>query len=91
MPVPGVAAETIIDILSSMTKLLQDAIEKLKELPASRQNELAAALIEATDGDQGEYHLSDEQVEEVRLRRANPNRKFVSVAEARKRLRHFGV
>jgi 4-aminobutyrate aminotransferase-like enzyme len=74
-----------------MTKLLQDAIELLKELPESRQDELAAALIEVAEGDQGDYHLTDEQVEEVRRRRSNPNRKFVSLTEARKRLRHFGV
>ena len=74
-----------------MTKLLQDAIEKLKELPESRQDQLARALMEVADGDQSEYHLTDEQVEEVRRRRGNPNRKFVSVAEARKRLRHYGV
>jgi hypothetical protein len=29
-----------------MTKLLQDAIEKLKELPESRQDQLARALLE---------------------------------------------
>ena len=74
-----------------MTKLLQDAIEKLKELPESRQNELAVALIEVAEGDQGDYRLTDEQVAEVRRRRANRDRKFVTVAEARKRLRHYGV
>ena len=74
-----------------MTKLLQDAIEKLKDLPESRQNELAVALIEVAEGDQGDYRLTDEQVAEVRRRRANPDRKFVTVAEARKRLRHYGV
>jgi hypothetical protein len=74
-----------------MTKLLEDAIERLKELPKKRQNQLAVALIEVADADQNEYHLTDEQVEEVRRRRANPNRKFVSLNEARKRLRHFGV
>ena len=74
-----------------MTKLLEDAIERLKELPKKRQNQLAVALIEVADADQNEYHLTDEQVEEVRRRRASPNRKFVSLNEARKRLRHFGV
>jgi len=74
-----------------MTKLLQDAIEKLKDLPESRQNELAVALIEVAEGDQGDYRLTDEQVAEVRRRRANPDRKFMTVAEARKRLRHYGV
>ena len=73
-----------------MTKLLQNAIERLKELPENRQDQLARALIEVAEGE-GEYHLTDEQLEEVRRRRANPDRKFVSVDEARKRLRHFGV
>jgi hypothetical protein len=66
-----------------------DAIERLKELPESRQNELAAALIEIAEGGQGDYHLTDEQVEEIRRRRSKPNRKFVSLAQARKGLRHF--
>lgn len=74
-----------------MTKLLQDAIERLKELPEKRQNELAAALIEVAESDHHLHQLTDEQVAEVRRRRASPVRKFVSVAEARKRLRHFGV
>jgi hypothetical protein len=74
-----------------MTKLLQDAIERIKELPESRQDQLARALIDVAEHDQNEYQLTDEQVEEVRRRRANPNRKFVSVVEARKRLRHFGA
>jgi hypothetical protein len=74
-------------ILRGMTKLLPDAIEKLKELPERRP----VALIEVAESDQHPYRLTDEQVAEVRRRRANPNRKFVSVAEARKRLRHFGV
>jgi hypothetical protein len=34
-----------------MTKLLQHAIERLKELAENRQNELAAALFEVADGD----------------------------------------
>lgn len=65
--------------------------ETLKELPEKRQNELAVALIEVAEGDQSDYRLTDEQVDEIRRRRANPNRKFVSLTEARKRLRHFGV
>lgn len=65
--------------------------ETLKELPEKRQNELAVALIEVADGDQSDYRVTDEQVDEIRRRRANPNRKFVSLTEVRKRLRHFGV
>jgi hypothetical protein len=74
-----------------MTKLLQDAIERIKELPDSRQDQLARALIDVAEHDESAYQLTDEQVEEIRRRRANPDRKFISVAEARKRLRHFGA
>lgn len=74
-----------------MTKSLQDAIESLKKLPEKRQNELAEALKAVAESDLHIYRLTDEQVAEVRRRRANPNRKFVSLAEARKRLRHFGA
>ena len=74
-----------------MTKSLQYAIEKLKELPEERQDELAEGLIAVVEGDLRGYHLTDEQLAEVRRRRANPDRKFVSLAEARKRLRHHGV
>ena len=72
-----------------MTKLLQDAIEQIMELPESRQDQLARALIDVAEHDQSEYHLTDEQVEEVRRRRANPNRKFIALQELDKRLRHF--
>ena len=54
-----------------MTKLLHDAIERLRELPEKRQNQLAVALIEVADADQNEYHLTDEQVKEVGRRRAD--------------------
>jgi hypothetical protein len=74
-----------------MTKLLQDAIDLLKELPESRQDQLARALIEVAEVDQNEYRLTDEQSDEVRRRRASPHREFISLAQARKRLRHFGA
>jgi hypothetical protein len=78
-------------ILCRMTTLLQDAIQRLKELPDERQNELAEALMAVAESDLHPYHLTDDQVAEVRRRRANPNRKFVSLAQVRKRLRHFGA
>lgn len=37
-----------------------------------------------------ELNLTDEQVAEVRRRRADPNRKLVSHHEARKRINRFG-
>ena len=44
-----------------MTDHLQDAIERLKELPKKRQDQIAAALIEVVDSDAQGYGLADEQ------------------------------
>jgi hypothetical protein len=56
-----------------MTKLLEEAIEKARLLPASRQDDAAQVLLsvveqEAPDAPQ----LSDEQVEEVHRRINDP-------------------
>jgi DNA-binding PadR family transcriptional regulator len=40
--------------------------------------------------DESVYRLTDEQVEEVRRRMADPNRKLISVAKARERLARLG-
>jgi predicted transcriptional regulator len=44
-----------------MTKLLHDAIERLKELPEERQNELARMLIDVAASDLAPYVLTDEE------------------------------
>ena len=44
-----------------MTKLLHDAIERLKELPEERQNELARMLIDVAASDLAPYVLADEE------------------------------
>lgn len=62
-----------------MTKLLQDAIDRLREWPEDRQDQVARALIEAADVD-ADYQLTDEQVATIEHRRARSNRTFVSVA-----------
>jgi hypothetical protein len=69
-----------------MTKLLEDAIERLKELPEERQNELAEALIEAAKSEESEYQLSDEQVAEIERRRRVKNQKFVTLKQLDRRL-----
>jgi hypothetical protein len=73
-----------------MTKLLQDSIEVLKEMPEERQETAARAIINygAEDDD---LQLTDEQVAEIERRMANPHRKFISLQELDKRLRHLGV
>jgi hypothetical protein len=52
-----------------MTRSFQDAIERLRELPEERQNELAEALMAVAESDLQPCRLTDEQVAEVRRRR----------------------
>ncbi|OGG53651.1 hypothetical protein A2851_02055 [Candidatus Kaiserbacteria bacterium RIFCSPHIGHO2_01_FULL_53_29] len=49
-----------------MTKLLEKAIEQLRELPAEDQNAAAQALFVHMVSGNAEYHLTDEQVREVK-------------------------
>jgi hypothetical protein len=73
-----------------MTDEVKEAIEVLRNLPDEKQHIAARAILDfAAEDDR--WQLTDEQVAEVERRRANPKRKFLSVAEARKRLRHLGA
>lgn len=73
-----------------MTKLLEEAVKVLRELPDGRQAAAARAIINY-GADDDEIQLSDEQVAEIERRIADPNRKFISLAELDKRIRHLGV
>ena len=63
-----------------MTKLLQEALEVLKEMPEDRQETVARAIINYAEEDDA-VHLTDEQIVEVKRRIANPNRKIISLEE----------
>ncbi len=69
-----------------MTKLLQEAIERVKELPEERQDELARALMQAAHDDGSDYQLSDEQVAEVERRMRIKNPKYVTMNELKRRI-----
>ena len=69
---------------------MQEAIEVLKEMPEDRQETAARAIINYGSEDD-DLQLTDEQVAEIERRMANPNRKFVSLQELDKRIRHIGV
>jgi hypothetical protein len=65
-----------------MTKLLEQALQQVERLSANEQDAAGAALIDyLTHRD--EMHLSEAQLAEVRRRRADPNRKLVSHAQAK--------
>jgi hypothetical protein len=73
-----------------MTKLLEQAIRQLQALPDSEQDAAAGALMEYL-AHRHDTLLSDEQLAEVRRRRADTNRKLVSYDEARARIRRLGA
>ncbi|MGI9412917.1 MAG: hypothetical protein ACR2PM_04570 [Hyphomicrobiales bacterium] len=55
-----------------MTKLLEQAIEKAKALPESRQDELGEMIMALVEQDELDIHLSPEQQAEVRRRLSDP-------------------
>jgi hypothetical protein len=72
-----------------MTKLLEEAIRQVEQLPEGEQDAAAGALLDYVRH-MNEIRLTDEQVAEVRRRIADPNRKLLSLAEARARVERFG-
>jgi hypothetical protein len=74
-----------------MSKLVDDAVKVLRELPEDIQASAARAIIEYGAGHDDDIALSDDQVAEVERRIAAPNRTFLSLSDTRHRLRRFGV
>jgi len=74
-----------------MSKLIEDAVRVLRELPEDMQVAAARAIIEYGADHDDDVTLSDDQVVEVERRIAVPNRNFLSLSDVRHRLRPFGV
>ena len=72
-----------------MTKLLEQALQQVEQLSPSEQDAAGAALIDYL-AHRDDMRLSDEQLAEVRHRRADPNRKLMSHADAKERLSRLG-
>jgi hypothetical protein len=72
-----------------MTKLLEDALRQVQQLPEGQQYAAAGALLDYVKH-MHDMRLTDAQVAEVRRRKANPDRKLVSLAEARGRIARLG-
>jgi hypothetical protein len=72
-----------------MTKLLNEAIRQVEQLPEGEQDAAAGALLDYVRH-MHEIQLTDAQVAEVGRRIADPNRKLLSLAEARARVERFG-
>jgi hypothetical protein len=73
-----------------MTKMVQEAIEALKELPEDRQVTVARAILDYASHDDGLYHLTEEERREVRAGLAEIRRGDIAsnkeVAETYKRI-----
>jgi hypothetical protein len=73
------------------TKALKDVIERVQRWPRERQEDAARMLLEMEAQDVSGYRLTDEQAAEVERRLADPDPKFLTLAEVRARLAHSGA
>jgi hypothetical protein len=72
-----------------MTKLLEQALRQIKQLPDGEQDAAAGALLDYIKH-RRDVQLSDEQIVEVRRRVTDPDRKLVSHDDARTRISGLG-
>jgi hypothetical protein len=73
------------------TKALEKAIERAQSWPDERQDDAARMLLEMEAQMTSPYRLTDEQLAEIRRRRAVKNPETISLAELDSRLRRRGV
>ena len=69
-----------------VSKTLKEVLERVQTWPEDRQDDAANLLIEMEQQDAHSIVLSDFQVQQVQRRLSKPNKKFVTLAEARRRL-----
>jgi hypothetical protein len=67
---------------------IEAVLDRVRTWPPERQADLAQVATMMEEQDKSTYRLTDEQLAEVRRRRAKKNPNYVSLAEARRR---FGV
>jgi hypothetical protein len=73
-------------------KEVREILERVKEWPEDRQEDAARVLSEMEAYDASDYHLSEEQAQEVRRRLSEKNPKTMSLGEFRGRLHNrYGV
>lgn len=75
-----------------MTKeQIKAVFDRVRNWPLERQEDAAKILTAMEEQDASPYHLTDEQVVEVRRRLDDPDRKLVSHDEARARIKRLGA
>lgn len=73
-----------------MTRLLRETLKQIEQLPDNEQDAAAAAMLDYLTH-RRELRVSDEQLAEIRRRRADPDRKLVAQDEARERIKRLGA
>ena len=73
-----------------MSKLIDDAVRVLRDLPEDVQQAAARAIIDYGAGYDDDFQLSDAQVAEVERRMADPNRTFLSLEMSAPDYAHLG-
>lgn len=68
-----------------MTKLLEQALEAVRELSDEEQNTVASALIDYANRD-GELRLTEEQAAEIERRMNADDQRFITLEELEARL-----
>lgn len=74
-----------------MTEQIEAILERVRHWPAERQREAAELLTLIEDLDQSPFQLTDEQLAEVRRRRADEDSKLLTLEEFNSRLSRFGL
>jgi hypothetical protein len=75
-----------------MTKdQVKAVLDRILTWPPQRQEDFAEFLVSIEAQDNSDYRLSDEQLAELRRRRADTNPKTLTLAEFDERLRRFGL
>lgn len=75
---------------ATMTKLLEQALRQIEHLTEDEQDAAAGALLDYVKH-MRDTRLSEDQLAEIRRRRADPDRQLVSQAEARERIARLGT
>jgi hypothetical protein len=75
-----------------MTKdQVKAVLDRILTWPPQRQEDVAEFFMSIEAQDNSDYRLSDEQLAELRRRRADTNPKTLTLAEFDERLRRFGL
>jgi hypothetical protein len=89
VPAFAFAGTTGLCQAGSMTKLLRDTLKQVEQVPEAEQDAAAGALLDYP-AHRSDLRLTDEQLAEIRRRRADPERKLVWPSQVRRTVGRIG-